>query len=163
MQESMRSCCRICEDVSGVLHSHHTVPRSRGGEKSLQIMLCPNCHNSIHSNALSIVSGIRNPKRLKNNKRFWRNDVEEHRAEPFLKILVESLILPIPEELEREHLLSINVSTTLFEQFKLLQLDTGLSSQDKVLTYCIQQTLINRGITHVQKNPKQDRTDHWFL
>jgi hypothetical protein len=130
----------------------------------LQIILCPTCHNAIHAHALSIVSRINNPKRPKNNKHFWRNGVEEHRAEPFLQILVEALIKPIPENLEREHLLSINVSTTLFEQFKLLQLDTGLGSQEKVLNYCILQILKIRGIDNVTKSKnKKEHNDLWFI
>lgn len=164
MLELHGNYCCICADNAGVLHSHHTVPRSRGGEKSLQINLCPTCHNAIHANALAIVSRIKNPKRPNNTRRFWRNAEEEQRAERFLQILVEALVKPIPEELEREHLLSLNVSTSLFEQFKLLQLDTGLSSQEKVLNYCIKQTLINRGIENVSsKNPKKECIDLWFM
>lgn len=163
MAELKDYCCRICEDRAGVLHSHHTVPRSRGGEKSLQITLCPTCHNAIHANALAIVSKIKNPKRPKNNKLFWRNSVEEQRVEPFLQVLVEALIKPIPAELEREHLVSVNISTSLFEQFKLLQLDAGLSSQEKTLHYCIKQTLISRGIENVIKTNKQECLDLWHL
>lgn len=152
--------CTICVQ-SGPLESHHTIPRSRGGEHSLQIMLCSNCHRNLHFNALAIVSQINNPRKNRNNKRYWRNEVEELRAEPFLKILVTALVRPIPEELEREHLLSINVSSTLFEQFKLLQLDTGLSSQEKVLNYCIRQALIIRGIENVyqQNNTSASKKD----
>ena len=152
--------CTICEDRSCVLHSHHTVPRSRGGENSLQIPLCPTCHNAIHANALYLVSRIRNPKRKKNSERFWRTPTEEQRAEPFLKILVEALIKPIPEGLEREHLLSVSVSTELFEQFKLLQLDLGGMSQEKLLEYCIQQTIRIRGIGNVKK---ESQTELWFM
>jgi len=163
MIELQTDRCTICLDRAGVLHSHHTVPRSRGGSDSLQILLCATCHNAIHSQALYLVSKINNPKRANNNKRFWRNDLEEQRAEEFLRILVQALITPIPEELEREHLLSINVPTELFQQFKLLQQDLGLSSQEKVLLYCIRQTIKNRGLENVCTKSKKSTTQEWFL
>lgn len=158
---SSNSSCTICGDSTGVIHMHHTVPRSRGGENSLQIPLCANCHNALHANALYLVSKINNPKRSNNNKRFWRNVIEGQRADHFLRILVEALVKPIPESLEREHLLSISVSSSLFEQFKLLQLDLGLSSQAKVLEHCIRQTIITRGIDNVDQKIKN--SSNWFL
>lgn len=154
--------CTICYDRAGVLHWHHTIPRSRGGEHSLQIPLCATCHNALHANALAIVSKINNPKRKPINKRFWASVEEEQRAQPFLQVLVEALFRPIPEGLEREHLLSVSVSSTLFEQFKLLQLDLGLSSQEKVLEHCIKQTLRIRGIDNVTKT-SQTQPTMWFL
>lgn len=139
---------------------HHTVPRSRGGENSRQIPLCATCHNALHFNALEIKSKITNPKRVKKNKKFWESIEQEQRAAPFLQVLVESLVKPIPKNLEREHLLSLSVTSSVFEQFKLLQLDLGLSSQEKTLEHCILSMIETRGLHHVKKNVNADL---WFM
>jgi hypothetical protein len=156
--------CLICGDNSGVLHSHHTVPRSRGGEHSLQIPLCGTCHTQLHAHALFIVSKINNPKRNKKQpiRKFWRSPEDEARAEKYLQILVQALILPIPDGLERKHLVSFNASTVLFEQIKLLQLDLGFSSLEKTFEFCIQNTLKIRGINDGRKQHKED-PGLWFM
>lgn len=154
--------CIICFSQLNIQY-HHTIPRSRGGEDSLQIPLCSNCHSSIHFNALSIVSKINNPKRKNNYKRFWASSEEEERVEPYLKILVKALVEPIPMELSRNHVLTVSVPSILFDQFKLLQLDLGLSSQEKVLEYCINQTLAIRGLKDVITKEQPTNPTMWFL
>lgn len=152
----MAEQCIICLTFTDAINYHHTIPRSRGGENSEQIPLCPTCHTALHANALAIKANIRSKKPF--SKLFWRSSDEEYRARYYLEILVRALILPIPEGYTREHLLNVSVDTKLFEQFKLLQLDLGLTSQEKTLIYCIQQLLQIRGLTNTQQSVKP-----WFL
>jgi hypothetical protein len=152
--------CTICLN-SGPIEMHHTIPRSRGGEHSKQIPLCSNCHRLLHFKGLATLAKIRNPSKRHLNRKFWNSVEEEDRAQPYLEILVPALALPIPEGLNREHLISMSVSSSFFDEFKLLQLDLGLSSQEKVLEYCVQQMLQIRGIDNVTKESKN--SELWFI
>ncbi len=151
--------CIICSQTGTVIHSHHVVPQSRGGQDSLQIALCPTCHNAIHANAVFLVSQIRRNV-IRKSKKFWRSPEEELRASKFLEILVRALLSPILAE--RKHLLSTSVSTSVFEEFKLLQLDIGASSMEKTLHYCIQSALNNKGISNVSRTVQKE-SSMWFL
>lgn len=153
--------CTICEAREPVMHSHHTVPQSRGGTNSLQIILCASCHNSLHAAALYICSQIRQNTKRK-PKRFWRTEEDSIRAQPYLEILVKAILSPIPEGCSREHLLSTPVSTQVFESFKLLQSDLGLSSQEQTLLHCVKYTLANKGIQQHEKNTT-GASSLWFL
>ncbi len=162
----MSELCTICQHTAIPVEWHHTVPRSRGGENSLQIPLCSNCHRNLHFNALHLVSKINHPRVVRKNRRFWETVEDEDRAQTYLQTLVQALILPIPEELDRKHLLSINVTSEMFDQFKLLQMDLGLTSQDKTLEYCIKQALILRGLENVTTTKNvttQVETRPWFM
>lgn len=143
------------------MHSHHTVPRSRGGDDSLQIILCPTDHNALHANALALISRIRNPKRKLDQKQFWRIPDDEDRAQPYLQILVRALLAPTPEGVTRKHLLSTSVDTPVFESMKMLQTDLGLSSMEKTINYCIESTLAQRGIGNEQRKNNAS-SSNWF-
>jgi hypothetical protein len=85
---------------------------------------------------------------------------DESRAIPYLEILVRALLeRPL---LERDHLLSTLVKTSVFERLKLLQLDMGFSSMEKTLAFCIEHTTSN--ILGVNKNGKAESSSKlWFL
>lgn len=152
--------CTICLQREAIMHSHHTVPQSRGGKDSLQIILCPTCHNSLHAHGVFLVAQIRQNK-IRPPKRFWKSPEDEERAQPYLEILVRALVTPLPEGFERDHLVNTTVKTSRFEDLKMLQLDCGLSSMEKTLAYCIAFTLKNKGITNVGKSKTESQL--WFL
>jgi len=93
-------------------------------------------------------------------KKFWRSPEEELRASKFLEILVKALLSPILTD--REHLLSASVSTSVFEEFKLLQLDLGASSMEKTLHYCLQLALHTKGIKNVSRKTQKE-SPMWFM
>ncbi len=155
--------CTICFRKESIMHSHHTIPRSRGGEDSLQIILCPTDHNAIHAHAVHMVSKIRNPRKQRELKQFWRSPDDEDRAQPYLQILVRSLIEPLPEGVTRQHLLSTSVETPVFEDMKMLQTDLGLTSMEATLNYCIALTLKHRGITNGDRKTNNTDADTWFI
>lgn len=152
--------CTICLKREAIMHSHHTVPQSRGGKDSRQIILCPTCHNSLHAHAVFMIAQIRRNK-IRRPKRFWNCPEDEQRSQPFLEILVSALITPLPEGFERDHLVTVTVKTSTFEDLKMLQLDTGKSSMEKTLAYCIAFTLQSKGITNVRKSKEESQL--WFL
>jgi hypothetical protein len=152
--------CTICLRSEIVMHSHHTVPQSRGGKDSKQIILCPTCHNSLHAQGVFMVAQIRRNK-IRAPKRFWRSPEDEMRAAPYLEILVRALITPLPEGFERDHIVTTTVKTSMFEDIKMLQLDLGKSSLEKTLDYCIKFTLHSKGITNVGQSKKESQL--WFL
>ncbi len=154
--------CMICFHKEAVMHSHHTIPRSRGGDDSLQIILCPDCHNTLHSNGVYVVSKINNPRRKRDAKQFWRNAEDEERAQPYLQILVKALLEPIPEGFTRQHLLSVSVETPVFEDMKLLQADLGLPSMEETMLYCIAITLKSRGIKNEDRKHNA-KSSEWFI
>lgn len=152
--------CRICAESQSVMHEHHTIPRSRGGDNSPLITLCSDCHNTLHANALAVVRRIRNPA-SKPLRSYWPTLQQEDTASPYLQILVKALLSPPVGD--RQHLLSSSVPTSLFEEFKLLQTDLGLSSQEKTLEYCINYTLQHKGIKNVLSKDCKGQPDMWFL
>lgn len=154
------SPCKICLQHEAIMHSHHTVPQSRGGKDSLQIILCPTCHNSLHANGVFMVAQIRRNK-IRKAKRFWKNSEDESRAQAYLEILVRALITPLPAGFERDHLVTTTVKTSNFEDLKMLQLDLGQSSMEKTLNYCIAFTLQSKGITNVGQSKKE--SELWFV
>jgi len=151
--------CRICLTQCAVLHSHHTVPRSRGGDSSLQIDLCANCHNLLHAEAVHRTARIRNSK-LK-VRRFWRNPEDEHRAQPFLATLVAALVAPLPAGCKRLHLLSVSVPTPVLDQVRFLQNDLAIPSLEQTLAYCVNYTLSHKGIQNEKNTSTEGRL--WFL
>lgn len=148
--------CTICSVHESVMHSHHTVPQSRGGKDSLQIILCSGCHNILHANALYIVSKIRNPK--KPAREFWATELQRQRADPWLQILVQALATPNSESaLSTEHIVTVKLVGDDFQLFKLLAKDLGCS-QEKAVEYCIKFVLNRRGLKNEKTKP-----DLWFL
>ncbi len=145
------------------MHSHHTVPRSRGGDDSLQIILCPTDHNALHAHALFIISKIKHPRKQRPPKQFWRLPEDEDRANPYLEILVQALLAPIPDGVVRQHLLSTSVDTPVFEDMKMLQADLGLSSMEKTIDYCIAFTLNQRGVLNNENRKQNVQQSEWFL
>ena len=148
--------CTICLSGGSNLHMHHTIPRSRGGEDSLQIPLCGDCHTILHANALYIVSRIKNPKRKV--KRFWANEAIRNRAERWLQILVTALITPDEDAAATTgHQVGTTLSADDFQLFKLLAADLGCS-QENAVEYCVKYVLGKRGF----KNEKT-KSELWFL
>lgn len=158
---SPNSPCVICCKLEAVMHSHHTVPRSRGGEESLQISLCPTCHNSLHAHALFLVSQI-NKNKIRKPKQFWVTAEHEARAQQFLEILVRAILSPVLASADRQHLLSASVGTSTFENVKLLQMDLGMSSMEKTLAYCINFVLHSKGLSNVSRKSKKE-SSMWFM
>lgn len=152
--------CTICQRREAIMHSHHTVPQSRGGGNSLQIILCPTCHNSLHAHGVFMVAQIRRNK-IRKPKRFWNCPEDEQRAQPFLEILVTALITPLPDGFERDHTVTLTVKTSTFEDLKMLQLDLAKSSMEKTLAYCIAFTLQSKGITNVRQSKEESQL--WFM
>lgn len=112
--------CEICLNNYSIMHSHHTIPRSRGGEDSKQIILCPTCHNLLHSWAYHLIS--KNPKGI---KQFFVDSGQIDRAQPYLRILTESLLKPIPEG--TKHPIQFRISDGDYQLFKMLCSDMNKS------------------------------------
>lgn len=148
--------CTICLVHEPVMHSHHTIPQARGGANSRQIILCSSCHNILHANALHVKSKLANPKL--ESKQFWLKEEDRLRAEPWLQILVRSLVCV---DIDRAGLTEHKVGTTLdrdtFILFKMLAADLGCS-QEKAVDYCIKHVLTKRGLKNDKTKP-----DLWFL
>lgn len=149
--------CTICGVHESVMHSHHTIPQSRGGKDSLQIILCSSCHNILHANAVYVVSQIKNPSKKKPAKSFWKTFEEEAAARPWLEILVRALIEGTNQEVE--HLISLKVPHEYWEDFKTLARDLGASQTDALL-YCIKYTLAKKGTKH---DLQTTTSELWFL
>jgi hypothetical protein len=139
------------------MHSHHTIPRSRGGDDSLQIILCSSCHNLLHANAVHVMARIRNPQKNP-PKRFWATPDQASRADRWLKTLVAALSLPVDNPDSVGHLVGAKLNGSDFQLFKILAKNLGCS-QEKAVEYCIRYTLTSQGI----KNDQQTKNELWFL
>lgn len=150
--------CVICGILESVMHSHHTVPQSRNGKDSLQIILCSSCHNILHAHASYVVSCIRNPKRDRRTTSFWATPEQEQRASRWVEVLVQAFLTDVPNPDSLEHIVSTNLSHDDWQLFKVLAKDLG-TSQEKALEYCIKFTLAKKGI----KNESKGNSELWFL
>ena len=149
--------CTICGVLESVMHSHHSVPQSRGGKDSQQIILCSSCHNILHSQAAYLISCVRNPKRERKMQSFWATPEQEQRASHWVGLQVQAFLTDVSNPDALEHLVSTNLSGKDWQSFKILAKDLG-TSQEKALEYCIKFTLAKKGIKHEQANPEL-----WFL
>ncbi len=159
--------CTICTEFFSIYHMHHTVPRSRGGENSLQIPLCSSCHNILHANGVYVVARIRRAGKGKPNKagkRFWKTPQEEANAAPWLKILVQALMTPIAEGYEAQHPIQMSFDTSLYEMVKLLKEDLGASSIEETIRHSIALALSERGLGNAARQRQAKRSaELWFM
>lgn len=160
-KSSTGAACTICTTWQVVPHYHHTVPRSRGGENSLQIPLCGGCHTTLHAHALWIVAKVRNSKLP--SKQFWASDEVENRAKKWLQILVSALSLPIAPGYVAQHPLNLSVNTEFLERIRLLQQDLGVSSMEKTIRYALEKLITERGLANVSTSTQKPRSDLWFM
>jgi hypothetical protein len=128
-------------------HWHHTVPRSLGGEDSLQIPLDADCHNTLHHKASAIVAQFRGGKKTKIGQ-FWPSVDSERRAEQWLQILVSSMLFP-PDTAsgDKQTLLPmIKVGPQVRQGLDLLKKDLpGITNIEQTLFYCVMFTLQSKG------------------
>lgn len=145
--------CIICSRFSRAIHWHHTIPRSLGGENSLQIPLDGNCHTTLHSKSEAVCARLRGT-RTEPVGAFWDDHTSESRAEPWLKILVEAMLDPPVSESDKRILLpSISVDLEVRHALEILKRDTpGITSIASTLRYCIGFTLKAKGLQHEQES-----------
>lgn len=150
----MTRCC-ICGCLTKNIHWHHTIPRSCGGEDSLQIPLDGNCHTTLHAKADAIVSKLHGRRRDPIGA-YWPEIASEQRAEVWLRILVDALMFPPVEIGQKEILLpmiKVDVETRL--QLDMLKRDLpGITNMSQVLRFCIEHTLRNRGLKNDNQNDR---------
>ena len=164
--------CTICAGYFTMLVWHHTVPQAHGGVDSLQIPLCASCHTILHAQADAIVAKIKSGKPI--SRKFWPNDDDARRAQPYVKIIVDST-LHQGELLDKEYKLNVVVSAEVHNALKCLKQDIqGISNLHDTVLYCVHHTLKSRGLlndtntNHNQKHPKEStkkpncsRSDLW--
>jgi hypothetical protein len=141
--------CIICGVRSAALHEHHVVPRSCGGSQGETIMICGQCHTTLHAHGSFLAS-----KRVGNRpaKQFWSNPDHERRAMPYLTKLVTALLASRDVDFDsssRLRTLSLRMTEDMYRALKLLKMDIGASSLESALQFCVQRTLITKGLTGV--------------
>lgn len=162
--------CTICTSHFSLLHWHHTVPRALGGEDSLQIPLCSDCHNVLHANADAIVAKIRSGRSI--TRMFWRTPENAERAQPYLGILVNAILDPPIDSADKGYKLHVEVPGIMHGALKVLKQDLeGVTNLQETILYCIAETLKSRGLINVQHEekhrkessgfPKKPKTDLW--
>jgi hypothetical protein len=135
------------------MNSHHTVPQSCGGEKSLQVSLCASHHDILHAHALAIIAAKKRNKKIE--KQFWKTEQEEQNAQPLLNVLLQSLQLNKDStEAQNRNIVSANLNLLLKQSLKLLAKDLKMS-QDKALTFSLIYTLNQKGILNEENFRRQ--------
>ena len=92
-KDGMFTRCCICFEWTRNIHWHHTTPRALGGEHSLQIPIDGDCHTTLHAKSEAVVSFLKG-NRQEQPGRFWADKNSEQRAQPYLEILVNSMLNP---------------------------------------------------------------------
>ncbi len=153
--------CRICGKNYPLMNSHHTIPQSRGGKHSEQVILCPTCHDLLHAWALSILS-------KKPTQAFFAGDNEAN-AKPYCDVLVKAMSAAdgdLDIDLSSaEHPISFKMSEPEFQRLKLLAQDMALS-QTNAVKKAIEEALHNRGLNdsqHKASNENKSRNKVWWL
>lgn len=151
--------CIICGNFSRAIHYHHTVPRSLGGEISLQIPIDGNCHTTLHAKAEAVVAKLAGNRKQPVGT-FWDNPDAERRAQTWLDILVDAMLNPKVAPGQKEVLLPmIKVDMTTRHALELLKRDTpGITNMSQVLRYCIETTLKVKGLKN--GNSKSTHSGH---
>jgi len=163
--------CIICGKFSRSIHYHHTVPRSLGGEHSLQIPIDGDCHTTLHAKAEAVVSRLAGHRKQPIGT-FWDDPEAEQRAEMWLSILVNAMLNPPVQPGQKEVLLPmIKVDMETRMALELLKRDTpGITNMSQVLRLCIELTLKSKGLkngeskssTHTRhQGSRKKRTDLW--
>lgn len=159
MEKYKSGICTICVEYFSLLHWHHTVPQALGGEDSLQIPLCSDCHNVLHANAEAVVAKIRSGKPIV--RRFWKKPEDAERAKPYLGILVNAILDPPIDASEKGYKLQVPVPGDMHGALKILKQDLqGVTSLQGAVLYCIAETLKSRGLIngeHEEKHRKEGR------
>ena len=141
-----------------VLHWHHTVPQALGGENSLQIPLCGDCHTVLHANADAIVAKIRRGTTIP--KRFWRTEQMASRAQKWVGILVQSILNPPIEAENKEYKMQVSVPSDMHSALFILkqELPGAKTLQDAIL-FCISYALQAKGLSTNVKESQQHRDE----
>ena len=148
--------CSICTNYFSLLHWHHTVPQALGGEDSLQIPLCSDCHNVLHANGDALVAKVRSGKPI--TKNYWHRPGDRQRALPYLDVLVRSMLDPPINPEDKEYKTQLGVPANLHTGLKLLKAELqGINSLPNTILYCIAFTLKARGLYH-DGNKNKDKT-----
>ena len=138
--------CIICTLYCNALNWHHTVPQALGGSQSLQIPLCPTCHDTLHAHAEAVVARMRGKKNKKVTRCFWRTAEAEYNAKPYLEILIHSIINPPVSAEDKETKVIAKLDYDLHRGLQLLKIDESLGNLEAAIKYCIAFTLNNKGI-----------------
>lgn len=141
--KSKSGYCVICTNFCNALNWHHTVPVALGGSESLQIPLCPTCHDTLHAYAEAIVARIRTGRKIK--RIYWKTSVEENNSKMYLEILVKSIMDP-PFSDEKEIRVFAKLDANLHRGLQLIKMDHNLKNLENALRYCIAYTLKQKGM-----------------
>lgn len=159
--------CVICTEFCNALNWHHTIPVALGGEESLQIPLCPTCHDTLHAYSEAIVAKIRTGRKIK--RIYWKSSIEEDNSKPYLEILVKSILYPPVAPENKETKVMAKLEYDLHRGLQLLKMDENLGNLSTALKYCIAYTLKNKGIQNgnnsgtqeKSQSPKSSKTSLW--
>ncbi len=170
MEKYKSGHCSICTEYFSLLHWHHTVPQALGGQDSLQIPLCSDCHNVLHAHAEAVVAKVRTGRPIR--RRYWSSPENAERAQPYLSILVDAILNPPVEGDDKGYKLHVEVPGQMHKALKLLKQDLdGVTNLQDTVLYCIAETLKARGLIdghHEEPNrskgrrlPKKSTSDLW--
>lgn len=138
-------CC-ICFARTTAIHYHHTVPQALGGEDSLQIPICGDCHTTLHSKGDACVAFLKG-NRTEPVGNFWHKQDDELRAEPYLQILVNAMLNPpVTTKDKMVKVQPPKVDMITRAALDLLKIDLpGVTNLTQTIDYCIQYTLQSKG------------------
>lgn len=147
-------CC-ICHQWTRNIHWHHTTPQALGGKDSLQIPIDGDCHTTLHAKADAAASFLRG-NRNEPPGRYWDSWESEQRAQPYLEILVSSLLNPpISDGEKRIKLANPEVDLPTRELLDRLKKDLpGVTNMSQVIDYCIHYTLRTKGYSNEELNQR---------
>lgn len=145
--------CTICTKYFSLLHWHHTIPQALGGVDSLQIPLCSDCHNVLHAHANAYVARIRSGKgKMKN---FWPRPGDLERAQPWLEILINSILNPLVTPEDKGYKMQVEVPSAMHQALNMLKQDLGAKSLESAILHCIANTLKSRGLYNDNRSTDQ--------
>jgi hypothetical protein len=146
--------CTICTCHSQAIEWHHTIPRAFGGEDSLQIPLCSDCHGLVHKKALAVYSFVIKGKTKP--KQFWTSISAENNAQQYVELIVNAML--DQSNSDKQIKVRTTLDTELHRELNKLKIDMRMGSLENAIRYCIQHTLEQKGfVNERQENQSKAR------
>lgn len=137
--------CAICYETPDVPHDHHPTLQSVGGRDDGTIILCSNCHNSVHREINRICALYRNGKGGANSVN-WVKCRHPQEIQIATNVILQGVKSVLTFDGSKNTLIGISVTPEVHQILRMLKDKTGSSNLPQVVIACIKYTAQHSGL-----------------